>query len=70
MKAMTKQMIDYCANAGINYSVRDVDFTILIAGEEYTIRRMGLRSWKCVHNGVVTVFKSQLEVISWLDSRW
>ena len=70
MKAMTKQMIDYCANAGINYSVRDVDFTVSIAGEEYTIRRLGLRNWKCAHNGVATGFKSQFEVISWLDSRW
>lgn len=70
MKAMTKQMIDYCASADINYSVRDIDFTVSIAGEEYTIRRSGLRNWKCTHNGVVTVFKSQFEVISWLDSRW
>lgn len=70
MRAMTKQMIHYCMNAGINYSVRDTDFIVLIAGEEYTVRRLGLRNWRCAHNGVVTVFKSQFEVISWLDSRW
>ena len=70
MKAMTKQMIDYCVSVGINYSVRDIDFTVSIAGEEYTIRRLSLRYWECVHNGAVTVFKSQFEVISWLDSRW
>lgn len=70
MKAMTKQMINYCDNAGINYMNWDTAFRVKIMGEEYTIQRLGLRYWECVHNGVVVVFKSQYEVISWLDSRW
>ena len=70
MKPMTKQMIAYCDDTGIAYSVADTWFRVKVMGEEYTIRRLGLRYWKCLHNGVSTVFRSQSEVIAWLDSRW
>ena len=70
MKAMTKHMINYCDNAGINYMVWDTAFMIKIMGEEYTIQRRGLRYWECVHDGAVIVFKSQQEVVDWMDSRW
>ena len=67
---MTKQMIAYCDNAGIAYSVADTWFRVKVVGEEYTFRRLGLRRWDCKHNGVLRVFRSQSEVIDWLDSRW
>nr|DAN01219.1 MAG TPA: hypothetical protein [Caudoviricetes sp.] len=70
MKAMTNHMVDYCDKAGIAYSADDTRFRIIVLGEEYTIRRSGLRHWECMRNGVTTVFKSQWEVIAWIDSRW
>ena len=70
MKAMTKQMIDYCDNLRVNYLDWDTAFRVTIMGEEYTIQRLSLRYWKCLHNGVTTMFRSQSEVIDWLDSKW
>nr|DAQ25482.1 MAG TPA: hypothetical protein [Caudoviricetes sp.] len=67
---MSRYISDYLNKLNLCYSVRDNSFTVEIMGEEYTIHRCGMRYWKCAHNGFTTIFKSQWEVITWLDSRW
>ena len=70
MHPMTAHIRDYLNKLALRHTVRDNSFTVEIAGEEYTIQRHGMRYWECMHNGLSTTFKSQWEVISWLDSRW
>ena len=70
MNAMTQQITDYINSTGFSFNKFNDKFTVEIAGEEYTIQRLGLRYWRCKQNGVTTVFRSQFEVIAWLDSRW
>lgn len=70
MNPMTRQISRYINSMGFSYSKYDDKFTVEIAGEEYTIQRLGLRYWLCKHYGVSMVFRSQHEVIAWLDSRW
>lgn len=70
MNPMGLYIRDYVNRLKLLHSVSDNSFTVEIMGEEYTIKRHGMRYWKCVHNGLTTTFKSQWEVISWLDSRW
>jgi len=70
MNPLSRQIVDYIILMGFSFSKFDDKFTVEIAGEEYTIQRLGLRHWRCVHYGFMTEFKSQYEVIKWLDSRW
>lgn len=70
MNPMSLYISDYVNKLKLRHSVRDNSFTVEIMGEEYTIKRYGMRCWKYVHNGFTTTFKSQWEVIEWLDSRW
>ena len=70
MNPMSRHISDYVNKLKLPYSVRDNSFTLEIIGEEYTIKRYGIRHWQCSHNGYTTTFKSQWEVIAWLDSRW
>jgi len=70
MNPMSSHIIDYINKLKLRHSVRNNSFTVEIMGEEYTIQRHGMRYWKCVHNGLTITFKSQGEVIAWLDSRW
>ena len=70
MHPMTRYISNYVNKLKLRHTVRDNSFTVEILGEEYTIQRYGIRYWKCVHNGLTTIFKSQWEIIAWLDSRW
>lgn len=70
MNPMSRDISDYVNKLNLPYSVRDNSFTLEIMGEEYTIKRYGMRYWECVHNGFTTIFKTQWEVIVWLDSLW
>ena len=70
MNPMGLYIRDYVNSLKLRHSVRDNSFTVEIMGEEYTIQRHGMRYWKCVHNDFTMTFKSQWEVILWLDSRW
>lgn len=70
MNPMSLYISDYVNKLKLRHSVRDNSFTVEIMGEEYTIQRHGMRCWKYVHDGLTTIFKSQWEVIAWLDSRW
>lgn len=70
MNPMSLHISDYVNKLKLPHSVRDNSFTVEIRGEEYTIQRHGLRCWKYVHYGFTTIFKSQWEVIAWLESRW
>lgn len=70
MNPMSLYISDYVNKLKLPHSVRDNSFTVEIRGEEYTIQRYGMRCWKYVHHGFTTIFKSQWEVIAWLDSRW
>ncbi len=68
MNPMTRQITNYINSMGFSFSKFNDKFTVEIAGEEYTIQRLGQRYWQCKHYGVVKVFRSQYEVIAWLDS--
>lgn len=70
MNPMTRQIIDYLISMGHPFSKFNDKFAVEIAGEEYVIQRLGLRHWRCKREGSTTVFKSQYEVIEWLDSKW
>lgn len=70
MNPISSHISDYINKLKLRHSVSNNSFTVEIMGEEYTIQRHGMRYWKCVHNGLTTTFKSQGEVIAWLDSRW
>lgn len=70
MNPMTRQIINYLNSTGFTFSKFNDKFAVEIAGEEYVIQRLGLRYWRCKRDGSTVVFKSQYEVIAWLDSRW
>ena len=70
MNPMTKQITDYINSAGLSFSKFSNKFAVEIAGEDYVIQRLGLRCWTCKNAGRFVVFRSQHEVIDWLDSRW
>lgn len=70
MNPMTRQITDYINKMDFSFSKFNDKFTVEIVGEEYTIQRLGSRYWRCKHYGVITVFRSQHEVIAWLDSKW
>ena len=70
MNPMTRQITDYINSAGLPFSKFNDKFTVEIAGEEYVIQRLGLRYWRCKKEGSTRVFRSQYEVIEWLDSKW
>ena len=70
MEPMTRGMSYYFNLIGWRYWVCGDKFTVVIAGEEYVIQRLGLRRWECKKDSSLRVFKSQHEVIAWLDSRW
>ena len=70
MKPTTRQITNYINSTGVPFSKFNDKFTVEIAGEEYTIQRLGIRYWLCKHHGVPTVLRSQYEVIAWLDSKW
>ena len=70
MNPLTQQIIDYLNSTVHQFSKFNDKFAVEIAGEEYVIQRLGLRYWRCKKEGSTTVFKSQHEVIAWLDSKW
>lgn len=70
MNPMTRQITDYINSMGFSFSKFNDKFVVEIAGEEYVIQRLGLRYWRCKKHGLSVAFKSQHEVIAWLDSRW
>ena len=70
MNPMTRQISDYINSIGFPYSKFNDKFTVEIAGEEYTIQRLGLRYWRCKHYRGITTLRAQHEVIAWLDSKW
>lgn len=45
MNPMSRHISDYVNKLKLPYSVRDNSFTLEIIGEEYTIKRYGIRHW-------------------------
>lgn len=67
---MTREMFYFFNNMGWRYWICDDKFTVEINGEKYVFQRRGVRYWVCSKGASTMTFRSQAEVISWLDSRW
>lgn len=68
MGPMTREMFYYFNLRGWCYWVCDDRFTVKIGEEEYVFQRLGLRYWRRVKNFSSKVFRSQQDLIVWLDS--
>ena len=69
MGPMTREMFYYFNFMGWRYWIWGDKFTVELGGEEYAFKRQGLRHWTCKREGSTLEFRSQHEVMGWLDSR-
>lgn len=69
MTPLTRDMIYFFNSNGWSYCVHGDTITVEVAGVEYVIQRLDLRYWRLKRSGPSVVFKSQWEVIAWLESR-
>ena len=69
MGPMTREMFYFFNLMGWCYWICGDKFTVELGGEEYVFKRQGLRCWTCKKEASTTEFRSQHEVMEWLELR-